>query len=277
MLNSIVEQVSAPEMQLDSIWSEPYPEYGSDGLKIATLLNHTGEQQNFDYHDCAKPSATPLLQKLTELHKFLNETGFHIMGSRLLRLDPGTFLHEHRDFVYLENVPRYRLHMPLITNDQAFITSPGLNVHFKKGYLWKLDPKQTIHSACNFGDKPRIHLMLDCYVEEKLQALLDQQFLDQDALHKLPALNKDTREQLLGQAQVAFNYGDLKGAEEILLASFCKYDLFALENGLTTYDLLTQFFERQSRSKALEERQNYWQERLVEVYPERKVQQLASV
>lgn len=277
MLIKIVEQVSAPEMELESIWQEPYPEYGSDGLKVATLLNHTGEQKNFDYHDCAKPSATPLLLKLTELHKFLTETGFNIMGSRLLRLDPGTFLHEHRDFVYLENVPRYRLHMPLITNDQAFITSPGQNVHFKKGYLWKLDPKQTIHSACNFGKAPRIHLMLDCYVEEKLQALLDQQFLDQDVLHKLPALTEEIREQLLSDAQVAYNAGNIKAAEEILLASFCRYDLFALADGLTTYDLLTQFFERQEPSKELIERQNYWQGRLVEVYPERKAQQLASV
>ncbi len=277
MLNKIVEQVSAPEMSLESIWQEPYPEYGSDGLKVATLLNHTGEQENFDYHDCAKPEPTPLLLKLTELQRFLDESGFNIMGSRLLRLDPGTFLHEHRDFVYLENVPRYRLHMPLITNDQAFITSPGLNVHFKKGYLWKLDPKQTIHSACNFGTTPRIHLMIDCYVEEKLQALIDQQFLDQDALHKLPALSEETIEQLLGEAQLAYNAGNLKGAEEILLATFCRYDLFAFRDGLTTYDLLTQFFQRQAPSKELEERQKYWQERLVEVYPERKAQHLATV
>jgi hypothetical protein len=263
-------------MQLESIWQEPYPEYGSDGLKVATLLNHTGEQANFDYHDCQSPNATPLLQKLTELNSFLKETGFQIMGSRLLRLDPGTFLHEHRDFVYLENVPRYRLHMPLITNDQAFITSPGLNVHFKKGYLWKLDPKQTIHSACNFGPTPRIHLMLDCYVEEKLQALIDQQFLDDDALHSLPPLTEEIRQSLLQEATSKLKAGSLKDAEEVLLASFCRYDLFALEDGLTTYDLLTQFFNAQPPSPQLIERQNYWQGRLVEVYPNRKAQELTA-
>ncbi len=266
----------APALELESIWQEPYPEYGSDGLKVATLLNHTGEQANFDYHDCVSPNATPLLKKLPSLHNFLKESGFKIMGSRLLRLDPGTFLHEHRDFVYLEDVPRYRLHMPLVTNDQAFITSPGLNVHFKKGYLWKLDPKSTIHSACNFGPTPRIHLMLDCYVEEKLQSLLDNQFLDQDALHALPALTESLRQELLAQANQALQLENLKAAEEILLASFCKYNLFALEPGLTTYDLLTELFSRQNASDALVERQNYWQQRLVEVYPERKAQQLAA-
>lgn len=239
------------------------------------MLNHNGEQANFDYHDCASPSATPILQKLTRLNDFLQETGFKIMASRLLRLDPGTFLHEHRDFVYLENVPRFRLHMPLITNDQAFITSPALNVHFKKGYLWKLDPKSTIHSACNFGSIPRIHLMLDCYVEEKLQALLDQQFLDQDALHPLPPLTAIIYEKMLARANRAMQKNDLKAAEEILLASFCRYDLLALKPGLTTYDMLSQFFSQYEQSALLLERQRFWQERLIEVYPERKKQEMA--
>jgi hypothetical protein len=54
--------------------------------------------------------------------------------------------------------------------------------------------------------------------EESLQALIDQQFLDQDALHSLPPLTEELREQLLNTAQLAYSAGNLKGAEEILLA-----------------------------------------------------------
>src|ERR1700679_1176804 len=141
-LNQIVLELSTGEVDLQSLWREPYPEYGSAGLKVATLLNPTGEQENFDYRDCRSPVVTPLLEKLPSLLHFFKESELEVMGARLLRLDPGTFLHEHRDFVYLEAVPRYRLHLPLITNPNAFITSPGINVHFERGYLWKLDPKQ---------------------------------------------------------------------------------------------------------------------------------------
>jgi hypothetical protein len=268
-LDQIVQEITAPDLTLDSLWSEPYPEYGSAGLKVATLLNPTGEQENFDYRDCRNPQVTPLLQKLPTLQKFLLEGKLDVMGARLLRLDPGTFLHEHRDFVYLEPVPRYRLHLPLITNDKAFITSPGLNVHFQRGYLWKLNPKQTVHSACNFGSAPRIHLMLDCYVNDTLVAMLKDQFLDERLKHVLPPFTAVIKDQLMQEARALLaestrgNANLVTAAEELLLKTFCLYDLSAAGAGLTTYDLLFELFD----SPAFVQRTNYWKERLDEVYP----------
>ena len=266
-LDQVVRELSAPHVDLESLWREPYPEYGSAGLKVATLLNPTGEQENFDYHDCHSPLVTPLLEKLPTLLEFFKESDLNVMGARLLRLDPGTFLHEHRDFVYLEPVPRYRLHLPLITNAKAFITSPGINVHFEKGYLWKLDPKQTIHSACNFGDAPRIHLMLDCYVNQPLEKLVAGQFLNENLKHALPALTAQKKAELISQASQILHESseaaNLTRAEEILLKTFCLYDLKADNQDLTSYDLIFELFD----SPVYAERKAYWKERLHEVYP----------
>jgi hypothetical protein len=266
-LDQIVTELSGKDVDLESLWREPYPEYGSAGLKVATLLNPTGEQENFDYRDCRSPVVTPLLEKLPSLLSFFKESGLEVMGARLLRLDPGTFLHEHRDFVYLEPVPRYRLHLPLVTNASAFITSPGINVHFERGFLWKLDPKQTVHSACNFGGVPRIHLMLDCYVNDVLTALLQGQFLDERLKHKLPRLSDEKKTELLNEAgqlleQSTHGRADLvTAAEEVLLKTFCQYDLH--DHGLTSYDLIFELF----KSQAFVARKEYWQERFLEVYP----------
>ncbi|MBU6450679.1 MAG: aspartyl/asparaginyl beta-hydroxylase domain-containing protein [Cyanobacteria bacterium REEB67] len=260
---------TAEGQDLEALWREPYPEYGSAGLKVATLLNPTGEQENFDYRDCRSPAVTPLLLQVPTIHDFFKASGFQIMGSRLLRLDQGTFLHEHRDFVYLEEVPRFRLHIPLITNDRAFITSPGLNVHFERGYLWKLDPKETVHSACNFGSAPRIHLMLDCYVNEPLAQLLAGQSLDDRLKHKLPPFTKAKKDQLMTEARGLLAKGMngapelVTAAEEVLLRTFCQYDLRAYSADLTTYDLLFELYADAS----LAARKIYWQERLSEVYP----------
>jgi len=282
-LDQIVQELKAPALDLESLWREPYPEYGSAGLKVATLLNPTGEQENFDYRDCKNPIVTPLLEKLPTLHKFFQESKgqLEVMGARLLRLDPGTFLHEHRDFVYLEPVPRYRLHMPLITNDRAFIVSPGLNVHFERGYLWKLDPKQTIHSACNFGAEPRIHLMLDCYVNDHLAALVRGQFLDERLKHKLPPFTNEIKNKVMAEAKDLLDQSKngradlVTAAEEVLLKTFCQYDLGAYSktnkgtvsatgsDTLTSYDLLFELYD----APAFAGRAAYWQERLVEVYP----------
>lgn len=157
----------------------------------------------------------------------------------------------------------------------GFYHKPRLKRSFQKAISGSLIPNK-LSSACNFGTTPRIHLMIDCYVEEKLQALIDQQFLDQDALHKLPAMNEET---LSSNCWLNHSWPTTQTPKVLkkFSAAFCRYDLFAFREGLTTYDLLTQFFQRQAPSKELEDRQNYWQERLVEVYPERKAQQLATV
>lgn len=286
--NAIVEGVKGHQ-ELADIWQEPYPEYASAGLKVATLLNPTGEQENFDYRDCKKPVATPLLDELKAIGQFFEKSKLHIMGARLLRLEPNTFLHEHRDFIYLEEVERYRLHMPIITNARAHIVSPDVNVHFKAGYLWKLDPKNTIHSACNFGGEPRIHLMIDCYMNDALKDLLNGQFLDEDACTVKPAFTSEDKETAFAIASQIISQGkeNLTKAEEIILALFCRFNLYKLQKGLTTYDLLAEFFDREANSPNLAknkieasffaERKTYWDERLVETYPERKNLSLADL
>jgi len=271
ILDQIVRELQSDEAGLERLWREPYPEYASAGMKVTTLLNPTGEQENFDYRDCPNPVQTPLLEKLPTLADFIAGSGLQIMGVRLLCLEPGTFLHEHRDFVYLEEIQRYRLHLPLITNDQAFITSPGTNVHFERGYLWKLDPKQTIHSACNFGSQRRVHMILDCYVNDTLAELLRGEFFEERLRYVLPPLTAVMKEQLIGEAKSMLPLDKdaaielLTDAENHLLKTFCQYHLQSEEHELTSYDLLFELF----KGTPFESRKNYWQERLTEVYPSR--------
>lgn len=273
--STMVKQVVEQNDVLETIWQEPYPEYASAGLKVATLLNHTGDQFNFDYRDCRSPQVTPLLNKLPAIKELLTDGNLEVMGARLLRLDAGTFLHEHRDFIYLEEVPRFRLHLPLITNDQAFIVSPDVNVHFKAGYLWKLDPKQTIHSACNFGSQPRIHLMIDCYVNDYLADLIKGQFIDQDCQFIKPAFSEAIKAELMQQALKELDRDQITKAEEIILASFCLYNLYSYKPGLTTYDLLSALYDTAAkqypqRATEFSKKMQAWLDRLVETYPERK-------
>lgn len=255
-LDQIVKELNEPQTNLESLWREPYPEYASGSLKVATLLTPTGEQENFDYRDCATPLPTPLLGRLPSLKDFLVGGDLKVMGARLLRIDPGTFFHEHRDFVYMERIQRYRLHLPLQTNERAFITSPGLNVHFQRGFLWKLDPRATVHSACNFGVAPRIHLMLDCYVNDCLTGLLQGQFLDENLKYKLPPLTAGRKAELLAAARYLLeesredNDAAMQEAEEVLLKTFCLYDLQA-ESQLTSYDLLFQLYQAPAYEKRL--------------------------
>src|SRR6185369_2225875 len=120
VLDALQREVLNPNID----WHEPYSEYASPGLQVAVLLSPDGEESNFSWKDCKDPKETPLLSSLPALKQLLASFGFNIMASRLLKLQPGTYLHEHRDYVFLEEVPRFRLHVPIVTNSQAHIVMP---------------------------------------------------------------------------------------------------------------------------------------------------------
>lgn len=240
------------------VWHQPYSEYASSGLEIAVLMSPDGRLDNFSWDDCENPLDSELLAKMPVLRRLLKSFGFKIMASRLLKLSPGTFLHEHRDYVYLKQVDRYRLHIPVITNSDAHIIMPGKKVHMDRGFLWKLDPKNTVHSASNFGGEHRIHIMMDCYLNENLESLLKSQKLEVASIEALPLADDSLLSQWIEEAKVILKDKDLVEAEEFLLKKFCLFDL----QGKTTFDLLFEFC-RQTNS---ESRLEYWKARSEEVY-----------
>lgn len=70
-----------------------------------------------------------------------------------------------------------RFHFPIITNPQVIFSSWDAkgnknNVHMKSGECWYLDTRKP-HSAVNFGDTDRIHLVVDVESNEKLRRLIN--------------------------------------------------------------------------------------------------------
>jgi len=256
VLDALEREVLCPDIE----WHEPYSEYASPGLQVAVLMSPDGEESNFSWKDCKAPKQTALLNRLPVLKQLLEGFGFDIMASRLLKLQPGTYLHEHRDYVFLEQVPRFRLHVPIVTNKDAHIVMPGAAIHLSRGYLWKLNPKEAIHSACNFGKEPRIHLMLDVYVNDKLQALVDEQGLPAGSVEKLPVLKPEIRARLLEEGRALLQAGNQEKAEDLVLRQFCYYDLA----GDTTYQLM---YELYGGVPSCEQRLEYWRTRAQDVYP----------
>lgn len=256
ILDALQNEVLNPDID----WYEPYSEYASPGLQVAVLLSPDGEENNFSWKDCKAPKETPLLTRLKNMKSLLAGFGFNIMASRLLKLQPGTYLHEHRDYVFLEEVPRFRLHVPIVTNPGAHIVMPGTTVHMSRGYLWKLNPKEAVHSACNFGQEARIHLMMDCYVNDTLAELVESEALPADNLKTLPILTAADKARALNEGRSLVEAGKQTEAEDVILRQFCYFDL----NGETTYQLL---YELYGGVTGYEERLEYWRTRAQDVYP----------
>ena len=122
-------------------------------------------------------------------------------------------------------------------------------MHLKRGFLWKLDPTHR-HGAANLGMKERIHLILDCYLNRKLESLVKNEWLDSEVLfEKSPPKNLDTNLEKLLQL------GHSPTVIDQFLKSFHLYDL----GEKSSYDLLAEYFARDPllRQHWLEKREIY--------------------
>lgn len=89
---------------------------------------------------------------------------------RLLRLDAGALIKPHVDREGVD-FGIARIHIPIVTNDKVEFTNAGKKVATAPGECWFLDTSYS-HSAQNLGSDARIHLVLDCVVNDFVTDLL---------------------------------------------------------------------------------------------------------
>jgi hypothetical protein len=80
---------------------------------------------------------------------------------RLLRLDPQSEIKEHVDNDTSYEDGFFRIHIPIITNDNVFFYVDKKRVPMKMGECWYAN-FQLRHSVENKSAEPRIHFTLDC-------------------------------------------------------------------------------------------------------------------
>jgi aspartyl/asparaginyl beta-hydroxylase (cupin superfamily) len=90
---------------------------------------------------------------------------------RLLRLAAGSKIKEHKDYFIGIDEGYVRLHIPLITNPLVEFYLDGERIVMNEGELWYLDFGLK-HSVFNGGAEDRVHLVVDCRVNEWLMKMI---------------------------------------------------------------------------------------------------------
>ncbi|MEA2972525.1 MAG: hypothetical protein QOG82_983 [Actinomycetota bacterium] len=96
-----------------------------------------------------------------------------LLAVRFLRLGPGSTIREHRDYNLGFDDGEVRIHVPLSTGPAVEFLHDGQRVDMAAGEAWYLDLNLR-HAVANWGDEPRIHLVIDCVVDEWLRAVLER-------------------------------------------------------------------------------------------------------
>ncbi|MCX5106810.1 aspartyl/asparaginyl beta-hydroxylase domain-containing protein [Streptomyces sp. NBC_00439] len=165
---SAVERMRAEALGAPTRGVVAYGEYQSGGWWTTSLLNHSGDPHDVVIGD-GRPRPTSLLEEMPATARFLDSLGLDFMYVRLARLEPHSYLWEHRDYADLWETDRHRLHIPLVTNPSAVLVTAGARVHMAAGALWRLTPSQA-HGVCNTTGPDRLHLIADVYADDAYQA-----------------------------------------------------------------------------------------------------------
>jgi hypothetical protein len=235
--DGVLRAIQREVLTLDEHWTNVYSDYHTGGWQTLSLLNSTSRPTDTIIEDC-NPVETSLLEKMPETRALLRGLGFRYMWARLAKLEVNAFMHEHRDYQELKNVGRLRLHIPVITNPFSSIVIDRTRIHLALGYIWKLNPIHR-HAANNFGKESRIHIILDCYVDDALDALISAETLDPICVYGLPVPSSREIDEAVGAAQRLARIGEHTAAEHHLLKLFHEYNL---DEG-RAYDLVSRMYD----------------------------------
>jgi len=137
-----------------------------------TLELHPIAQITSTPFDTREYVPTPLLQNSPNIQDVLSRFATTMKTTRLLRLKPGAKVGIHEDPDFGFNSGELRIHLVIQTNPSVIFTLGEEEVHMKEGETW-LYNFSLPHGVENKGETDRIHLVIDCVVNDWLKELIN--------------------------------------------------------------------------------------------------------
>lgn len=138
---------------------------------ITSLTSTTGETKNIVASENQDYIATPLLQKTKYIKSVINTFKTKVEAVRLMNLSAGSTIKPHCDKGSSFEEGYARLHIPIISNDDVEFILSGEGYKLEIGKCYYIDAHNT-HSVTNKGTTNRVHLLIDCKVNDWLKKIL---------------------------------------------------------------------------------------------------------
>ncbi len=123
---------------------------------------------------------TPNLHRCTYITSILNTLLCDKIDVRLMRLKAGSVIKRHRDYDLEIEDGEIRLHVPVFTNPDLEFYLNDERVVLNEGECWYLN-FNLFHSVNNKGTTDRIHLVIDCKVNDWIRALFQKRVVPEKA------------------------------------------------------------------------------------------------
>ena len=154
-------------------WQQHYQKLHYEGNWSAIPLRSVGGKsddifispvENAGYLDTAFLQQSPYLQQVLAYFKC------PLLAVRMLKLDAGALIKEHRDADLCYEKGEVRLHIPVITHPDVEFYSNRERIDMKEGECWYINFNLT-HSIRNNSPVNRVHLVIDAKVNDFIHEL----------------------------------------------------------------------------------------------------------
>jgi hypothetical protein len=166
-------QANLRELASDSFVAHFNTRYYQGDWSVAPLRSIGGRADHI-YPDPTAKNAfadTPLLELCPYVRRVLASFPCPQQAVRFMRLKAGSTIKEHRDYKLAFEDGEVRMHIPVVTNPDVEFIMNGVRVDMKEGECWYHNFNLP-HSVLNRGQADRVHLVLDCVVNDWLRQVL---------------------------------------------------------------------------------------------------------
>ncbi len=114
---------------------------------------------------------TAFMARCTFVPEILESFKCELQTVRFLKLGPGSEIRRHRDYELGPEDGFIRVHIPAMTNDKVTFTLDDRPLFLAAGEVWFLNVNK-YHSVKNEGTTERVHLVIDCVMNDWLNSYL---------------------------------------------------------------------------------------------------------
>ncbi len=164
------------QQMADNWWKEHYQKKHYEGnWSIIPLRSLNGDPDNiYSIHSTGNAAPvykdTPFLQQCPGLSAVLDFFQCEKTAVRLMKLEAGAVIKEHTDQEMSFEEGEARFHIPLQTNAQVDFYLLDERIPMQEGECWYLNLSLP-HRVTNGGTSDRIHLVVDCLVNDWVKEL----------------------------------------------------------------------------------------------------------
>jgi mannose-6-phosphate isomerase-like protein (cupin superfamily) len=155
---------------------------------ILALQSVNGDSNNlFSIQTTGNPhlsyKPTPYLEQSVYIQQLLQQLECEKTSIRLMRMEAGAVIKPHSDYAMSYEDGEVRFHIPVFTNENVLFFLQEERVVMEEGSCWYLNLGLT-HRVRNEGSADRIHLVVDCLVNDWIREQFASTYITKKEMEK---------------------------------------------------------------------------------------------